>query len=86
MEMFIIAVLKITKKMQNTVLNFYPIKAKKGMDSGIVSLLLHYFSTILTKSSGFHSDLITQLKAMYSAFIGTSHSRENFVKIVVNGE
>ena len=72
--------------MQNTVLKFYPINATNGMDSGIASLLLHYFSTILTKGSAVLSDLITQLKAMYSAFIGTSHSRENFVKIVVNGE
>jgi hypothetical protein len=72
--------------MQYTVLNFYPNYATNGMDSGIASLLLHYFRAILTKRSDILTDLFIQLKAMYSAFIGKSHSRENLVKIVFNGE
>ena len=56
--------------------------ATSGVNCGITNILLQSIGTILTKRSGLMPDLFTQLKAMYSAFIGKSHSWENIVKMV----
>jgi hypothetical protein len=56
--------------------------ASKGMNSGLASVFLQNIGTILIKRSDLISDLITQLKAMCSAFIGFTLERENVVKMV----
>ena len=61
-------------------------QAPTGMDSGIVSILLQNIGTILTKEFVLSTDSFTQLKAMYSAFIGITLTKGNFVKMLSNEE
>ena len=70
--------------------NFMTYKKSKhagsGMNSGIAFIVLQSISNILTKESRTCGIQFTQLKAMYSAFIGKTLSLGNFVKMVGDGE
>ena len=56
--------------------------ATSGVNCGITNILLQSIGTILTKEFVVLTNSITRLKAMYSAFIGKTRSREIVVKMV----